>query len=144
MAKPSHTSESDDALATKLAEIARRHLGATESPCPTAAAIAASDGRVFTAKTIISKTPGLSVCALRLALARATAEAAGELNMIVGAHPRGAGRPCGLCRQSLSELAAGTKIYIVGANGGPERLDAAALLPEPFLDYRPDHEDTGT
>ncbi len=123
-------------LIAEMVARARRLLPAKDGNCPTAAAVADGSGRIFTAVTIESRTPGVSVCALRMALARARAEGGGPIRTMVAIHGTGPTPPCGLCRQSLMELAAGGTLLLAGIDDEPVCVATASLLPEPFLEFR--------
>lgn len=97
------------------------------------AALSTRDGRMFTGCNIENRTYGLTLCAERVALVRAIAEGATELEAIVVATASSPpGTPCGQCRDSLAEFASELPILLVNADGERLEYDLAELLPHPF------------
>lgn len=107
---------------------------------PVGAALAFSDGRVFTGSNVENASLGLSLCAETVAAASAmNAGARGGLTAIAVAGGPGGNvgpvTPCGRCRQFLSELAQlGSTDPIVWCVGEDSLLEArlSSLLPQAF------------
>ena len=142
--------ESDDATARRLIAAARdaaKRAHAPYSRFAVGAALLLSDGDIVTGANFENASYGLSLCAETVATARANAE--GRLREIVavgiagGAIVRGVAkgdepiRPCGRCRQVLSEAAQmggrDLTIYCAGAQGDAFEVHSLAdLLPHAF------------
>jgi len=119
-------------LRARVAE-ALDHLG----PSPGCSQLVAADGgrgpAIF--RTLSADTPGLGVCATRLAAAGLRAEHGGSIVTLVLFDPEKA-QLCGLCRQTLAELGPDARIFHArNASEAPLPIDARALLPEPFLTF---------
>lgn len=104
------------------------------------AALQAADGRVFTGANTEFGIPALGVCAERAAVILAlTSEVEGlelvALAVLTDSSPPAA--PCGLCRQTLTEVV-GDDLPILLANTDGERHETrlTELLPRPFR-FRP-------
>ena len=98
-----------------------------------AALLEDADASVHPGVNVESASYGLTICA--------------ERNALFGALARGASRfkrlalvsetmrpvvPCGACRQVLLEHAPGLTLVLERADGSPEELSLASLLPRPF------------
>jgi len=103
-----------------------------------AALLEAADATTHPGVNVESASFGLSMCA--------------ERNALFGALSRGASRfqrlalvseslrpvlPCGACRQVLLEHAPDLRLILERADGSPEEIRLAELLPRPFSDFRP-------
>lgn len=133
-----HDPDPDD-TPIEAARTLRDRLRGTDDPaatCADGAVVTTADGRTFSGATFRASTPGLSVCATRVALSRARAESGAAIAALtlvwVGSHTR----TCGLCRQMIVELAPGADVHRLD---GDSLTPAGGLvaLPEPFTSFRP-------
>ncbi|UCF45753.1 MAG: cytidine deaminase [Myxococcales bacterium] len=111
---------------------ARAHAYAPYSGFTVGAALQTKSGAVFTGCNVENASYGATICAERAALAAAVS--AGERELVALAIASGAKSPtppCGICRQSLIELAPSLSIRSYAGNGCVE-YDLASLLPDAF------------
>lgn len=99
------------------------------------------DGALFPGISVQLETAaGLSVCAEQVAMSAARAATSEPIVEIALWIPVAAGEhPCGRCRQVWQELAAGARFILQRGDGEPQVLDLAALLPDPFTHFDPQH-----
>ena len=128
-----------DALVDAALE-AQKKAFAPYSSYRVGAALRLADGRVVTGANTEFGIPALGVCAERAAVIRAlTSGVEGPelvaLAVVTGSSPPAA--PCGLCRQTLTEVV-GNDLPILLANTDGERHETclSELLPRPFR-FRP-------
>lgn len=115
------------------ARAARAGAHAPYSRYPVGAAVLAADGTVHAAGNVEYAIPALSICAERLAVS--TALAAGHADLVALAVVTGSSppaRPCGLCRQTLAEVAPDLPIRCLNDAGEREETTLGELLPAPF------------
>lgn len=117
----------------EAARAARERAWAPYSEYRVGAAVLTTGGTIHAAGNVEYAIPALSLCAERLAVSAALA--AGDrdpvaLAVVTGSSPPA--RPCGLCRQTLAEVAADLPILCVGEGGEEEETSLAELLPAPF------------
>jgi cytidine deaminase len=102
-------SKVSDATWSKLVEAAARarlHAYAPYSGYAVGAAILAADGAIFAGCNVENASYGLALCAERNAVAHLIAAGQSRVEAIAVITPGPeAGRPCGLCRQTLCEFA---------------------------------------
>jgi len=80
---------------------------------------------------------GLSICAERNALFGALARgASGFRRIAVVSETMRPVLPCGACRQVLLEHAPALTLVVERADGSPEEILLAGLMPRPFTDFR--------
>lgn len=98
-----------------------------------AAVLAGPPWAVFAGCNIENSAYSETICAERVALAKAVSEGRRDLRAIavVGGGPEPP-TPCGACLQVLAELAPEAQVYLAVPGGSPERLHLADLLPRPF------------
>jgi cytidine deaminase len=113
---------------------ARTRAFAPYSRYPVGAALRAADGRVFTGANTEFGIPALGVCAERAAVIQALTSGVRDfvaLVVVTGSSPPAA--PCGLCRQTLTEVV-GNDLPILLANMDGERHETrlSELIPRPF------------
>ncbi len=115
---------------------AREEAYAPYSHYRVGAAVRSASGAVFTGANVENASYGLTLCAERVAVAKAIT--AGERDLVAVAvatdgDPPAA--PCGMCRQTLVEFTPDLDVYLVGRGGVRRDTTLAALLP---LAFRPD------
>lgn len=120
---------------TKLvasAQAARRRAYAPYSNFPVGAAVLTASGQVFEGANVENASYPATVCAERSAVFSAVS--AGErVFEAIAVVTRGAGSPCGICRQVLSEFGTDTIVIIADENGAVRDVTTvAALLPDSF------------
>jgi cytidine deaminase len=124
----------DDDLVTR-AQGARARAHAPYSRYRVGAAVVA-DGEVFDAANVENASFGASICAERLAIARAVLEGAQAIETIaVVTQSSPPAAPCGICLQTIMEFAPDpARVRILMANPEGERLATtlAELLPRGF------------
>lgn len=132
MPKPLQPAITDEVLLA-AARAAAANAYAPYSGLCVGAALAASDGRIFSGCNVENASYGLTVCAERNAVARAVAEGARSFRSIVVVSSRRAAlMPCGACRQTLHEFGPRLRVLCVGAGGGRLEFELADLLPHAF------------
>jgi len=115
------------------ARAARQGAYAPYSGYRVGAAVAAADGTVYASGNVENGLPALAVCAERLAVAAAVAAGRRDLAalaVVTGSSPPA--RPCGLCRQALSEFADDLPILCVNEAGERQETTLRELFPAPF------------
>jgi cytidine deaminase len=119
-----------------LREAARAQLAHAYAPYSgfhVAAAVLASDGRVFAGVNVENASYGLTVCAERNAIAAAVAAGAREfLALAIASSGDAATPPCGACRQVLSEFPPAFPIRSYASADTHVESHSDALLPHPF------------
>ncbi len=122
----------------KLAEIAlaaREHAHAPYSHFRVGAALEADDLRVFTGVNIENSSYGLTLCAERVAIAKAVSEGVyGFRRMVIATAADKLTPPCGACRQWIWEFCGDIEITLVNTNGDRETYFTKELLPHAFDD----------
>jgi cytidine deaminase len=114
---------------------ARANAYAPYSGYEVGAAVLGADGRIFAGCNFENASYGLALCAERTAVAQLVAAGGRKLAALVvvttGPEP---GPPCGLCRQTLSELADDLPIGLAVAGDEVPRIfkSLRELFPEPF------------
>ena len=88
------------------------------------AALLAVDGAVYIGCNVESASYSPTICAERTALVKAISEGAREFTA-VAVVTRGAGSPCGVCRQLLYEFSPGMQVIMADLDG---RVGARARL----------------
>ena len=129
----------DDAGAAALvaqAREVRERAHAPYSNFKVGAAVECRDGRIFTGCNVENSSYGLSLCAERVALFKAVSEGATDFTriaVIADTRSQVPVRPCGACRQVISDLCgAETEVIMVNLDGHSETRRVAELLPAPF------------
>ena len=100
------------------------------------AALLTGDGRIFTGCNIENASYGLTLCAERVALAKAVSEGATVFRglAITGGAAETPATPCGACRQALAEFCPPRMpVWYAGlAAGSPRATTLGKLLPHAF------------
>jgi cytidine deaminase len=89
------------------AELASRQAWVPYSDFPVGAAVLTQEGRTLTGCNIENASYGLTLCAERVALAKALSDGARTFRAVAvwaARTPHGAVTPCGACRQWLAEF----------------------------------------
>ena len=121
------------------ATAARENAIASFSNYMVGAALLSADGRVFTGCNIESSVMAPSLCAERVAIAKAISEGVTDFLAIAvvgakrGERPDIPCFPCGICRQVLSEYVSiqDFSVYVV-EDGEAKRFALSELLPHSF------------
>lgn len=121
----------------ELVEIARQvreHAHAPYSKFQVGAALESADGRVFTGCNVENSSYGLSMCAERVAVFKAISEGLRDFKRIaVIADTQAPVRPCGACRQVISDLfPRDAEVILANLQGDIEVTKIIELLPAPF------------
>ena len=130
-------SESNNMAALiEQARAVREQAHAPYSNFKVGAALVTKDGRVYTGCNVENSSYGLSICAERVALFKAISEGVREFTRIVVIADTPAGmpvRPCGACRQVISDLMGGqAEVVMTNLHGDLETAQVRDLLPAPF------------
>lgn len=121
----------------KLVEAARQARARAFAPYSgfsVGAALECRDGTVFTGCNIENSSYGLSLCAERVAIFKAVSEGRRDfVRIAVIADSHAPVRPCGACRQVISDLF-GPQAEVIMANlsGAVEIKTVGEILPIPF------------
>lgn len=120
----------------ELARQARENAHAPFSHFQVGAVVECSDGRVFTGCNVENSSYGLSLCAERVAIFKAISEGARDFTriaVIADTHLHGPVRPCGACRQVISDLfGSEAEVIMADLQGQVEIQMVKELLPAPF------------
>ena len=115
------------------ARAARERAYAPYSHFAVGAALLMEDGSIHAAANVENCIPALSICAERNAMSAAASAGLRRpraVAVVTDASPPA--RPCGLCRQTLSEFAKDLPILVVNVQGTREETTLAELFPQPF------------
>ena len=115
------------------ATAARGHAYAPYSHFAVGAALLMEDGSIHAAANVENCIPALSICAERNAMSSAASAGLRKpqaVAVVTDAKPPA--RPCGLCRQTLSEFAKDLPILVVNVHGDREQTTLAEIFPQPF------------
>ena len=115
------------------ATAARAHAYAPYSHFAVGAAVLMEDGSIHAAANVENCIPALSICAERNAISAAASVGLRRpqaVAVVTDASPPA--RPCGLCRQTLSEFAEDLPILLVSAGGVREEVRLAEIFPQAF------------
>lgn len=118
----------------ELARQARLRAHAPFSRFKVGAVVECRDGRVFMGCNVENSSYGLSLCAERVAIFKAISEGARDVaRLAVIADTQVPVRPCGACRQVISDLFGGdAEIVMANLRGQVETKTVKDLLPAPF------------
>ena len=118
----------------EIARQAREHAHAPYSNFKVGAALECADGRVLAGCNVENSSYGLSMCAERVAIFKAISEGYQEFKRIaVIADTHSPVRPCGACRQVISDLfPKDSEVIMSNLQGGIEVVPIGDLLPAPF------------
>jgi cytidine deaminase len=113
---------------------ARQRAYAPYSRFHVGAALLMEDGSIVLGCNVENRSYGLTICAERGALAAAVAQGRGRpraIAVLTDTSPPSA--PCGMCRESLQELAPDAPVLLANTAGERVETTVAALLPMPFV-----------
>jgi cytidine deaminase len=112
---------------------ARENAHAPYSKFRVGAALAGTDGRIFTGCNVENATYGLSVCAERVAVLKAISEGARTFAAVaVCADTEILTPPCGACRQILWEFCGDVPVTMTNLAGKQETIQLSTLFPKAF------------
>ena len=99
------------------------------------AALLTKSGKVYTGCNIENSSFGATICAERVAFAKAISEGEREFEAIaVASSLKGFTYPCGICRQFMSEW--GLDVKLITKSGDKVRIHTIGeLLPEAFTEF---------
>jgi cytidine deaminase len=115
------------------AQAARRHAYAPYSKFRVGAALMTASGKIYTGVNVENTSYGLTICAERVAVAKAVSDGHCRFCAIAIAAPGAQPAPCGACRQVLAEF--GDCLVICVDSRHPRRVrihQLAELLPHAF------------
>lgn len=117
-----------------IARNVRENAHAPYSGFKVGAVVEARDGRLFTGCNVENSSYGLSLCAERVAVFKAISEGVRDLvRVAVIADAHSPVRPCGACRQVLSDILGGdAEVIMANLQGAIEVRQVHDLLPTPF------------
>lgn len=117
----------------KLARKAARNAYAPFSGFRVGAAILTTTGEIFTGVNVENSSYGATICAERVACAKAISEGFRNFEAIaVATYSGGQAVPCGMCRQFLFEFAPNLKVIIGRDEENIEVTSLDELLPKGF------------
>ena len=126
----------DSQFEDRLVQAARRaqtHALAPYSNFHVGAALLVASGEVITGCNIENATYGLTLCAERVALAKALSDGNRTfVALAVSAEAQLPTPPCGACRQILWEYCGDIPVIMANPREITMRTSLGALLPEPF------------
>ena len=117
----------------KLARKAARNAYAPFSGFRVGAAILTTTGEIFTGVNVENSSYGATICAERVACAKAISEGFSNFEAIaVATYSGDQAVPCGMCRQFLFEFAPNLKVIIGRDEENIEVTSLDELLPKGF------------
>ena len=97
------------------------------------AALEGQDGTVYTGCNIESAAYSPTLCAERVALAKAVSEGTRDfVRLVIASSGKDYCVPCGVCRQMLWEFAPGLEIICLNGQGQARTFTLRELLPHAF------------
>ena len=113
---------------------AKNHAYAPYSNFPVGAALRGWGGEIFTGCNVENASLGLTICAERVAVAKAVSQGVREFEKLaIVADSSSYCFPCGACRQVLYEFAPQLEIIAAKSDKDYEVISLASLLPRAFL-----------
>jgi cytidine deaminase len=119
---------------TAVARQARENAYARYSGFPVGAALLGRSGKVYTGANVENAAYPLTICAERVAVAKAVSEGEREFEAIAVVTKTGA-TPCGACRQVLREFAGREgklRVIVADLDGNSRTYTIEELLPHGF------------
>src|SRR5579884_4266169 len=112
---------------------ARENAHAPFSKFKVGAALEDESGRIFSGCNVENATYGLTICAERVAIFKASSEGARKFRrMAIAADTDVLTPPCGACRQILWEFCGDIEVTLVNLSGTTETFQMKELFPRPF------------
>lgn len=97
------------------------------------AAVLTKDNKIFTGTNIESISYSLTICAERVAVAKAVSEGHRNIKAIaIASNKRAFVSPCGACRQFLAEFCKDMSVILVKSKSDVKIFNLSELLPENF------------
>jgi cytidine deaminase len=116
-----------------VAKKASKFAYAPYSKFKVGAAILTSSGKIYSGANIENASYGLTVCAERVAIFKALSEGEKDFKSIaIYTKTKDFTKPCGACRQVLSEFNPNLSVIIVNNSGKIKKTSISKLLPNPF------------
>jgi cytidine deaminase len=115
------------------ATAARANSYSPYSEFPVGAAVLMEDGSIWAAANIENGIPALSICAERNAISAAASAGLRRpqaVAVVTATSPPS--RPCGLCRQTLTEFADDLPILVCNTQGEREEVRLSEIFPQRF------------
>jgi len=123
----------------ELVELARRVIGSAYAPYSgfrVASVVLTRGGRVYTGVNVENSSYGLTICAERVAVAKAVSEGDREIDtVVVYTDTDEPTPPCGACRQFIAEFNPEAKV-VLAWRGGTLEMSLRDLLPLAFTGER--------
>ncbi len=117
----------------KEALIARTKAYAPYSKFKVGAALETKDGKIYTGCNIENASYGCTICAERVAIAKAVSEGNKKFKRIVViADSQRPCPPCGICRQMLYEFAPNIEVIMANLKGDISSKNISELLSNAF------------
>ena len=121
----------DELKAAAVAMLDRAYI--PYSRFPVGAALACSDGTVYTGCNIENAAFGPTVCAERVAVFKAVSEGHRDfVRIVIAGRSEDYCVPCGVCRQVLREFAPNIEIICLNSAGEERSFTLDELLPHSF------------
>ena len=115
-----------------LAQDARRRAYAPYSGFKVGAVLLDTDGQIFTGCNVENASYGLTICAERVAVAKAISEGSQQFSRLLITGGEEIITPCGACRQVLAEFAPNLVVICASDSGMMIHYDLEELLPQGF------------
>ena len=117
----------------EMARQARTNAYAPYSGFRVGAALLTSDGRVFTGVNIENSSFGGTICAERVAFAKAISEGVRDIEAIAVSAGEEEAVPCGICRQFMAEFGTHIRVITCQGEGKLRTRSLGELIPDAFV-----------
>ena len=132
MATERNVDDTEIAALVEHARAVREKAYAPYSDFPVGAALLTSNGEIYSGVNIENASYPATVCAERVAIFTAVATGARDI-VALAVVTRGAGSPCGICRQVLAEFGTNITVIIAHETGTVREVTTISLLlPDSF------------
>lgn len=113
---------------------AQRYAYAPYSRFAVGAALLTESGNIFSGCNVENSSYSATICAERVAIGCAVSAGERKFRLLaIAANSRTYVRPCGVCRQVISEFGPETRVICANVAGEFEIHECRALLPFPFV-----------